>query len=236
MVVLRRPLTKLFCMDLITIPNQRLGYFRNHQVMESRKKRIADELFDQIKQGDQKALALLFSVYFPRLNSFACSVVKDGVISQDIVQEVFVKVWEKKAEVEIINLEAFLFRLVRNRCIDYIKYLKIVNNRMQEIKIASKYEELYRIDFLGDEPYVLIEQELSQKIEKTIENLPERCREVFILSRINGLKNREIAEKLNINIKNVERHLSRALQSFKVNFSEEVPIALIVLIVRSLNL
>ena len=149
---------------------------------------------------------------------------------------IFVKVWEKKAEVEIINLEAFLFRLVRNRCIDYIKYLKIVNNRMQEIEIASKYEELYRIDFLGDEPYVLIEQEFSQKIEKTIENLPERCREVFILSRINGLKNREIAEKLNINIKNVERHLSRALQSFKVNFSEEVPIALIVLIVRSLNL
>lgn len=226
----------LFCMDLLTTPRKRSGYYNNRQVMESSKKRRADELFDQIKQGDQKALGLLFSVYFPRLNSFARNVVKDDVISQDIVQEVFVKVWEKKSDIEIINLEAFLFRLVRNRCIDYIKYLKVVNNRMQEIEIASKYEELYRIDFLGDEPYILIEQELSQKIEKTIEKLPERCREVFILSRINGLKNREIAEKLNINIKNVERHLSRALQSFRVSFSEEVPIALIVLIVKNLNI
>jgi len=200
-----------------------------------RKKRIADDLFDRIKSGDQKALETLFSVYFPRLNDFARNVVKDDVISQDIVQDVFVKVWEKRFEIETINLEAFLFKLVRNRCIDYIKYLKVVNNRMQEIHISSKYEELYRIDFIGDEPYVLIEQELKQKIEKTIESLPERCREVFILSRMNGLKNKEIAEKLGINIKNVERHLTRALQTFRANFSEELPIALVILVLKNLN-
>ena len=106
---------------------------------------------------------------------------------------------------------------------------------MQEIQISSKCEELYRIDFIGNEPYVLIEQELKLKIEKTILGLPERCREVFILSRVNGLKNREIAEKLNINIKNVERHLSRAIQSFRENFSEELPIALVILILKSLE-
>lgn len=198
--------------------------------MENISKRKADELFDQIKSGDQKALEMLFSIYFPRLNDFARNVVKDDAISQDIVQEVFVKVWKKKEEIESINLEAFLFRLVRNRCIDYIKHLKVVNNRMQEIQISSKYEELYRIDFIGNEPYVLIEQELKLKIEKTIESLPERCREVFVLSRMNGLKNKEIAEKLNINIKNVERHLSRAMQSFHENFSEVLPIALIILL------
>lgn len=203
--------------------------------IENTKKRKADELFDQIKSGDQKALELLFSIYFPRLNDFARNVVKDDVISQDIVQEVFVKIWEKKNEIESINLEAFLFCLVRNCCIDYIKHLKVVNNRMQEIQISSKYEELYRIDFIGDEPYVLIEQELKQKIEKTIESLPERCREVFILSRMNGMKNKEIAERLDINIKNVERHLSRAMQSFRQNFSEELPIALIILVLKSLE-
>jgi RNA polymerase sigma-70 factor (ECF subfamily) len=106
---------------------------------------------------------------------------------------------------------------------------------MQEIQISSKYEELYRIDFIGDEPYLLIEKELKIQIETTIHNLPDRCREVFILSRINGLKNREIAEKLDINIKNVERHLNRALQSFRKNFSEEFPIALIVLVIESLE-
>lgn len=198
-------------------------------------KRRADELFDQIKSGDQKALESLFSIYFYRLNDFARNVVKDDVISQDIVQDVFVKVWEKRADIESINLEAYLFRLVRNRCIDCIKHLKMVNNRMQEIQISSKYEELYRIDFMGNEPYVLIEQELKVKIEKTIQRLPERCREVFVMSRMNGLKNKEIAEMLNINIKNVERHLSRAMQSFRENFSEELPIALIILVLKSLE-
>jgi RNA polymerase sigma-70 factor, ECF subfamily len=203
--------------------------------VENRSKRRADVLFDQIKTGDQKALELLFSIYFPRLNDFARNVVNDDGISQDIVQEVFVKVWEKKAEIESLNIEGFLFRLVRNRCIDYIKHLKVVNNRLQKIHIASKYEELYRIDFVGNEPYILIEQELKMKIERTIQDLPDRCREVFMLSRMNGLKNKEIAEKLDINIKNVERHLNRALQSFRVNFSEELPIALFVLVMKNLE-
>lgn len=195
----------------------------------------ADELFDRIKADDQKALELLFAVYFPRLNDFSRKVIKDDSISQDIVQEVFVKVWEKRAIIDSLNIEAFLFKLVRNRCIDYIKHLKVVNNRMQEIQISTQYEELYRIDFIGNEPYVLIEQELKIKIDKTILDLPDRCREVFTLSRINGLKNKEIAEMLGINIKNVERHLNRAMQSFRGNFREELPIALIVLVLNNLR-
>ncbi len=106
---------------------------------------------------------------------------------------------------------------------------------MQQIQISSKYEELYRIDFIGNEPYVLIEQELKLKIEKTIHSLPDRCREVFILSRMNGLKNKEIAERLNINIKNVERHISRAMKSFRENFSDELPLALVILVLKSLE-
>ena len=209
--------------------------FQSMQIkMETKSRRKADELFDMVKADDQKAFELLFSIYFARLNDFAKNVVKDDVISQDIVQEVFVKVWEKRVEIESINLEAFLFRLVRNRCIDYIKHLKVINNRIRETLISSKYEELYRIDFIGNEPYVLIEEEVKTKIEKTIQSLPEHCREVFILSRIEGLKNKEIAEKLDINIKNVERHLNRALQSFRKNFIYELPIAIIVLILKNL--
>ena len=203
-------------------------------MQENNSKRKADELFDQVKIGDQKAFNLLFSIFFARLNDFAKRVVKDDAISQDIVQDVFVKVWENKAEIESLHLEAYLFRLVRNRCIDYIKHLKVVNNRMHDIQISSKYEELYRIDFIGNEPYLLIEQELKSKIEKTIQGLPDRCREVFMLSRMDGLKNKEIAEKLDINIKNVERHLNRALQSFRKNFAEELLIALMLLILKDL--
>jgi RNA polymerase sigma-70 factor (ECF subfamily) len=195
----------------------------------------ANELYGQIKLNDQKALDILFSIYFPRLKDFARKVVRDEAIAQDFVQEVFVKVWEKRNEIENLNIEAYLFRLVRNRCIDYLKHLRVVNNRMQEFQISLKYEELYRIDFIGNEPYVLIEQEMKQKIDKTIQGLPERCREVFILSRMNGLKNREIAQKLQINIKNVERHLSRALVDFHRNFSGELPAIIIIAFLKNLT-
>ncbi len=198
------------------------------------KRRKSDELFDQVKSGDQKAFELLFSILFARLNDFAKKVVKDDGISQDIVQEVFVKVWENRSQIESLNLEALLFRMVRNRCIDHIKHIKVLNNRMNKIHVSLQYEELYRIDFIGNEPYVLIEEELKTKIEKTIQGLPDRCREVFILSRIDGLKNKEIAEKLNINIKNVERHLNRAIQSFRKNFSSDFPLAVIILIFKIL--
>jgi len=202
--------------------------------LENKIRRKADELFDQVKAGDQKAYELMFSIYFSRLNDFAKHVIKDDTISQDIVLEVFLKLWENRSKIESLNLEAFLFRIVRNSCIDYIKHIKVLNNRMHEIEISSKYEELYRIDFVGNEPYILIEQELKNKIENTIKGLPDRCREVFILSRMEGLKNKEIAEKLDINIKNVERHLNRALQSFRKNFTDELPIVLIVMVLKSL--
>jgi RNA polymerase sigma-70 factor (ECF subfamily) len=123
---------------------------------------------------------------------------------------------------------------VRNRCLDYIKHQKVEQNRMQGITVESKYEELYRIDFIGNEPYILIEQELELEIEKTIQSLPDRCREVYILSRKHGLKNKEIADELHISIKNVERHLSRALQSFRRNFSGVFPIPLISLLLKNL--
>lgn len=195
---------------------------------------IANKLLCQIKQSDQKALELLFAIYFPRLNDFACKIIRDSIISQDIVQDVFIKVWEIKNKIEIINIEAFLFRMVRNRCIDYIKHIRVVNSRLQEFEVSSKYEELYRIDFIGDEPYLLIEKELKLKIDRIINDLPEKCREVFIMSRIEGMKNKEIAEHLNINIKNVERHISRALSAFRKGFSNEIPIALIILVLRNL--
>jgi RNA polymerase sigma-70 factor (ECF subfamily) len=123
--------------------------------------------------------------------------------------------------------------LVRNACLDYIRFVKVVSEKEMELGAIRKYEELYRIDFVRDEPYLLIQEELKREIEQTIHSLPERCREVFILSKIEGLKNREIAEKLQINIKNVERHLARAAKTFREKFADELPTAIIILVLRN---
>ena len=194
----------------------------------------ANNLFRKIKSGDEEALHSLFLIYFPRLNDFAARVISDPETSQDITQDVFLKIWEKREQIEVQNIESFLYRLVRNSCIDHIKKIKFIDNRKSEWGEHLRFEELYHIDFIRDEPYILIQEELRSEIEKTIKSLPDRCREVFMLSRIDGLKNREIAEKLNINIKNVERHLSRAIRTFREKFSNELPIAIIILVLKSL--
>jgi len=201
---------------------------------ESRTKRRAEELYDLVKSGDQRAYELLFAVFFARLNDFARRVIRDEMVSQDIVQEVFVTLWVNREKIVSANVEGFLFRAVRNRCLDYIKHLKVVSNSIHQITLSSEYEELYRIDFVGNEPYVLIEKELEMKIQETIRGLPERCRDVFILSRVKGLKNREIAAELQISIKNVERHLSRAMQAFTRNFGDALPVAVLVMLLKEI--
>ena len=204
-------------------------------MQEQDEKREVDILFKAVcERGSQESFKKLFSIFFARLNDFARKIVKDDDISQDIVQDVFIKLWEKKKQYNAANIEAFLFKMVRNKCLDYIKHIRVVNNNRNELQISAQVEELYRIDFIGDEPYVLIEEELRNEIETIINSLPDRCKEVFVLSRIKGLKNREIASKLGINIKNVERHISRALKEFRSKFNEEVPLAIVILIIRNL--
>ncbi len=194
----------------------------------------ADRLFLRIRKNDEAALDSLFRIYYPRLNDYARKVTRDSEVAKDIVQDVFVKTWERRDKIEVKNIEAFLFRVVRNQCLDYIKYIKVVENRMFEFGETERVEELYRVDFVKDEPVLLIEKELNDEIHRVIEALPEKCREVFLMSRVTGLKNREIAEKLNINIKNVERHINRALKAFETRFSGELPVAIFILVFKTI--
>lgn len=202
--------------------------------MENAKGTYVNDLFKKMQCGNEDALRSLFLIYFPRLNDFAARIISDPVTSEDITQEVFVSLWEDKDRLQIRNIESFLYMVVRNKCIDYIKRLRITENRNLGFGEQLKVEELYHIDFIRDEPYILIEEELRLEIEKTIERLPARCREVFKLSRIEGLKNREIAEKLDISVKNVERHLKRALQTFHETFSDKLPLKVIIMVLKGL--
>lgn len=194
-----------------------------------------DPLICEIKKGDMAAFEKLFAIYFPRLNNYAKSIIKESSTSEDIVQEAFITLWNKRNELEIPKPEAFLYRIVRNRCIDYIRHVRVVQNKMISIDESQPVDELYSFDLTGNEPVLLIAQELNDQIESVFNQLPEKCREVFTLSRIDGLKNREIAERLNISIKNVERHISRAMKSFKESFPDNIPFQIILLAISLLR-
>jgi len=188
------------------------------------------QLLERIKRDDSDSFELLFRRYFNRLKAFTISFVKDDALAKDIVQEVFIKVWEKRASIKDISLEVFLYKMVRNQCLNYLRHVKVVENRSGGLKDATQMEELYRIDIIRDEPYLLIEKELEHEIVEVMNQLPDKCKEVFQLSRIDGLMNAEIADKLQVSVKNVEKHMTKALKHFREHFNDRLPMQIIMLV------
>lgn len=151
-------------------------------------------------------------------------------VSRDLVQDAFFALWEKADQLEINQSpKAYLYQAVKNSCLNYNRHLSIKRSAEAEIqyKIAILERQVY---INSDSPYFsLIEQELEEKINQVIESLPEKCREVFKLSRFENLKNKEIAEKLDISVKAVEKHISKALTILRCNLADYLAVLLMVL-------
>lgn len=114
-----------------------------------------------------------------------------------------------------ISLTSFLFMMVRNSCLNHLKHRQIADTVQQRIPDTETAERLYAADFVPDPSSLLIQKELSDSIDQIMEELPPKCKEAFVLSRLNGLKNREIAEHMAITEKVVEKHITRALKRFR---------------------
>ena len=159
-------------------------------------------LFDKIRGGNAKAFEYAFRKFSPRLEAFAQKYTNDTNEAEDIVQDVFLKLWERRELLDNISLTSFLFMMVRNSCLNYLKHRQIADSVQQRIPDAETAERLYAADFVPDPSSLLIQKELSDSIDQ-------------ILSRLNGLKNREIAEHMAITEKVVEKHITRALKRFR---------------------
>ncbi|WP_303922480.1 RNA polymerase sigma-70 factor [Draconibacterium sediminis] len=166
-----------------------------------------NKLFENIQQGDEKAFEKLFKLYYGYLCNFATKIIDDDVAAEEIVQDFFVKFWERRADLKVeTSLKNYLFRSVKNLCLNYIKHSNIKLLHAQKV-IAESETNSFNNDY--------IEVDLAADIAKSIEELPEKRREIFRLSREEGLKYREIAEKLNISIKTVEAQMSLAIKSLR---------------------
>jgi RNA polymerase sigma-70 factor, ECF subfamily len=172
-----------------------------------------NELFLQIRQGNKKSFESLFREYYAPLCAFSRKYVKDPDECEEIVQSFFLKLWDKRQELEInISVKNYLFSSVRNRCLNYIKHEKIKQEYTAEI--------LSNTETRNDSTNFLMEVDLVEKIDQSIAALPERRREIFVLSREHGLKYREIAEKMGISIKTVETQMGQALKELRENLKE----------------
>ena len=167
-------------------------------------------LSKQVKESDESAFHQLFTNYHDTLFRFVVYRVNDGDLAEDITQETFLRVWKKrKTLIPKKSFFSLLARISTNLCYDHFRHVK-VRNRHQ--KLLPEFGKSHFDDPEKINQLIMLEE----KIQKIVnEKLPQRCRTIFILSRIDGKKNLEIANTLNLSIRTIENQIYRALKILK---------------------
>jgi len=181
-----------------------------------------------LKHKNIDAYRELFYKYHGRLVLFANKFTGDIQVSKDLVQDAFIKLWEKSPNLsEIDNPKSYLFQSIKNSCLNYNRHLKIKHT--VEDELANKinaFEKAASFDF-EDPLHSLLELEIEERIENIIQTMPEKCRKVYILSRQKYLKNIQIADELGISLKMVEKHISKALLILRSGLTEFLSVILL---------
>ena len=172
-------------------------------------------LVQGLKQGDRETFALIFREYWKPLLSFASKRMTLMEDAEEVVQEVFISLWERRAGIDIhISLSAYLHAAVKYRV--YNKYREWLR-RNKSWRIPGLTNVDYELPALDQLAY----KELELKLRTAIGKLPQRCREAFVLSRDEQLPNRTIAERLNISVNTVEKHIGKALLLLRAELYDE---------------
>ena len=159
----------------------------------------------ELQKGNKKAFAFLFEIHYSNLCHYIQSFSKDPGLSQDVVQNCFAILWEQKSKINPKkSIKSYLYKIAYNQLINELRKQQKKEQYIDEIKKTG-------LDYFIEKD----EQEISRiqrRVLNEINNLPEKCKEAFLLHKKSGLKYKEIAEELNISIKTVEKHISKALK------------------------
>jgi RNA polymerase sigma-70 factor (ECF subfamily) len=167
-------------------------------------------LLDRLKEGDRKVFTQLFEYYYSGLVIYADRYLHDLGSAEDVVQSAFIKLWENKHTIKTVSIRFFLISSVKNNCVDLIR-----KSETQEKYIQRQMNQF--TDFGND---FWAEGELKEMIETAVNNLPARCREIFMMSRFDGLKSKEIAQKLHLSLRTVETQITNALKIIRKDLKD----------------
>lgn len=170
---------------------------------------------EALRQGNRHVFDTVFRAYYEPLCHYAGSMTNgDMDEAEDIVQQTFLKMWEKKEELTILySVKAYLYKMVHNRCLNHIR----------SEKTKSKYKQHNAIYLDNNHSYQHeTERDVHENVLKAVESLPDQCRQVFELSRFEELKYREIADQMGLSIKTVENHMGKALRILRERLAEYI--------------
>jgi len=182
-----------------------------------------DAIVELLAKRDENAFEQVFKTHFKGLHAYACTILKDELYGEEIVQQVFFKLWDRADTISIAgSIAAYLYRAVHNESLNHLKHLKVKSNHQMHVAYSMK-------NVVESASKTLQAKELEKKIHAALNELPEQCRTVFQMSRFEEMKYREIADQLNISIKTVENQMGKALKILRVKLEEFLPLLFIFL-------
>jgi RNA polymerase sigma-70 factor, ECF subfamily len=192
----------------------------NHQLVEEQ------FLIEGLKNRNKIVFDFIFAYYYSGLCAFANRFLNDKAVAEDLVQDFFVLLWEDYSRIQIrTSLKSYLFISVKNRCLDVKKHHQAIEKYRTFILNSSNNG--------GDDgESFLTESELRQAVQMALQKLTPRCREIFEMSRIQGLSNQVISEQLEISKRTVELQISNALKILRIELADILPAWLIIWLLR----
>ncbi len=177
-----------------------------------------------LTSGNEKIFRLIMEEWYSRLFNFANNYLNNEENTKEVLQDVFLKLWDNRQKLSAdTNLNAYLFTLTRNRCIDLIRREKLMlqfrTDKQEEYRRLSENFEALSDPILDN----LFAMEIQAEINRTISELPEQCQKVFVLSRMKGMNNREISRTMVLSEKTIESHLTKALKTIRLALERKFP-------------
>lgn len=166
---------------------------------------------EKIRKGDRVAFKAFFECFYPRLMALACRFV-DEQVAKDLVQEVFTSYWEQKGIIQPDNIQSFLFKWLQNNCLNHIKHQMVVDEYVSRVRIAEARIAFYsETSDANDVLKSVINQDLREIIELSVNKLPPKCAQAFRLAYFHDMSHKDIAEIMDISLRTVEGHVRQAL-------------------------
>ncbi|MFC4872063.1 RNA polymerase sigma-70 factor [Negadavirga shengliensis] len=180
-----------------------------------------------VERVDEHTFEAVFKDHFKSLHTYANVILKDSDEAEEIVQTVFLKLWEKRGMIKInTSLKAYLYKSVYYDSLNHIKHQKVkMKHREQKQYETTQNGSVEAVDVMEGQ-----DEELNSRFQQALRLLPEKCRTVFHLSRFEELKYQEIAQKMGISIKTVEAHMGKALKTLRLELAEFLPLILMLII------
>ncbi|MFH6995415.1 RNA polymerase sigma-70 factor [Flavobacterium sp. FlaQc-48] len=177
-------------------------------------------LFESFKEGDETAFTYFYDKYFRRITAFSVQFIYDQEEAENLAQEAFLHLWQSRENVGSVNgIPSFLYTYAKSKCLNMIRHNKVKDKFKSDI-LNQKEREL-DIEILNSVQFDTLElTELERLIHEYINDLPPKTREVFIKKRFEDKKNAEIAEEMQVTLKAVEAHMTKALKILKTKLSD----------------